>query len=174
MRQGGVLSPKLFAIDLSVCLTQCKAGCHLNETVTNHVVYTDDICLMAPSAIALQKMLNQCYEFSQSNDIIFNPIKSQCMVFKPNRFKLYCPAVYLNVNIIDYVEKTKYLGYTCMFTNDKQDEVEMLRQLRLLYMRSNKTIRMFYFCTIDVKLELFMSFYTSFYCCYDRVQKINF
>ena len=81
--------------DLSVCLTQCKAGCHLNETVTKHVMYADDICLMAPSAIALQKMLNLCYEFSQSNDIIFNPIKSQCMVFKPNRFKLYCPAVYL-------------------------------------------------------------------------------
>ena len=95
---------------------------------------------MAPSAIALQKMLNLCYEFSLSNDIIFNLIKSQCMVFKPNRFKLYCPAVYLNGNIIDYVEKTKYLGY--MFTNDKQDDVEMLRQLRLLYMRST-TIRMF-------------------------------
>ena len=70
---------------------------------------------MSPSAIALQKMLNLCYKFSQSNDIIFNPIKSQCMVFKPNRFKLYCPAVYLNGNIIDYVEKTKYLRY--MFTN---------------------------------------------------------
>ena len=41
-----------------------------------------------------------------------------------------------------------------MFTNDKQDDdVEMLRQLRLLYMRSNKILRMFYFCTKDVKLE---------------------
>ena len=150
--------------DLSVCLTQCKAGCHLNETVTNHVMYVDGICLMAPSAIALQKMPNLCYEFSQSNAIIFNPIKSQCMVFKPNRFKLYCPAV----------EKTKYLGY--MFTNDKQDDVEMLRQLRLLYMRSHKIIRMFYFCTIDVKLELFRSFCTSFYCCnlWTGYKKINF
>ena len=50
-----------------------------------------------------------------------------------------------------------------MFTNDKQDDVDMLRQLRLLYMRSNKIKRMFYFCTIDVKLELVMSFCTSFY-----------
>ena len=88
------------------------------------------------------------------------------MVFKPNLFKLYCPAVYLKGNIIDYVEKTKFLGY--MFTNDKQDDVEILRQLRLLYMRSNKILRMFHFCTIhvDVKLELFRSFCTSFYCCY--------
>ena len=112
MRQGGFLSPQLLAIymnDLSECLTQCKAGCHVNETVINHVMYADDICLMAPSPIALQKMLNLCYEFSQSDDIMFNPIKSQCMVFKPNRFKLHCPAVYLNGNIVDYVEKTKYL-----------------------------------------------------------------
>ena len=36
-----------------------------------------------------------------------------------------------------------------MLTNDKQDDVEKLRQLRLLYMRSNKIICMFYFCTID-------------------------
>ena len=90
-------------------------------------MYADDICLMAPSAITLQKMLNLCYEFSQSNDIMFNPIKSQCMVFKPNRLKLYCPAVYLNGNIIDSVEKTKYLGY--MFTNDKQDDVETLHKI---------------------------------------------
>ena len=119
VRQGGVLSHQLFAIymdDLSVCLTQCKAGYHPNDTIANHVihVYADDICLMAPSAIAVQKCLNLCCEFIQSNDITLNPIKSQCMVFKPNRFKLYYPAVYLNGNIIDYVEKTKYLGY--MFT----------------------------------------------------------
>ena len=30
-----------------------------------------------------------------------------------------------------------------MLPNDKQDDVEMLRQLRLLYMRSNKKLRMF-------------------------------
>ena len=66
VRQGGVLSPQLFAIymdDLSVCLTQCKAACHLNETVTNHVMYTDDICLVVPSAMAIQKMFFLTEEF---------------------------------------------------------------------------------------------------------------
>ena len=53
-----------------------------------------------------------------------------------------------------------------MFTNDKQDDVEMLRQLRLLYKRPNKILRMFHFSTVDVKLELFRSFCTPFYCCY--------
>ena len=63
--------------DLSVCLTQCKAGCQLNEAVTNHVMYADAIGLMVPSAIALHKMLNLRYEFRQFTDIILNPIKSQ-------------------------------------------------------------------------------------------------
>ena len=99
---------------------------NLNEVVTNNVLYmyAYDICLMAPSAIAPQKMLNLCYEFSLSNNIISNPIKSQCMVFKPNRFKLYCLAAYLSGNIINYVEKNKILRY--MFTNVKQDNIEML------------------------------------------------
>ena len=74
-------------------------------------MYADDICLLAPSAIALQTMLNLFYEFSHYNDIIFNPIKSQSMIIKQNLFKLQSPAVYLNGNIIDYIEKTKYLGY---------------------------------------------------------------
>ena len=76
-------------------------------------------------------MLNLGYEFSQSNDIIFNPIKSQCMVFKPNRFKMYCPAVYLNGNMTNYVEKSRYLGY--MFTNDKQDDNNNNNNIQYLF-----------------------------------------
>ena len=102
--------------------------------------------------------------FSQCNDIIFNLIKFYVWhlnrMYSNSTAQLYT----LNENIISYAEKTKYLGY--MFANDKQDDVKMLRQLRLLYIRSNKIVRMFHFCTIDVKLELFRSFCTSFYCCY--------
>ena len=60
VRQGGILSPKLFAIyvdDLSHELTLCKSGCYIDDQCMNHVMYADDICLMAPSAIGLQKML---------------------------------------------------------------------------------------------------------------------
>ena len=47
-----------------------------------------------------------------------------------------------------------------------QDDDDMLRQMRTLYIRSNKLLRTFYHCSIDVKLELFRNFCTSFYCCY--------
>ena len=47
-----------------------------------------------------------------------------------------------------------------------QDDDDMLRQMRTLYIRSNKLLRTFYHYSIDVKLEIFKSFCTSFYCCY--------
>ena len=54
-----------------------------------------------------------------------------------------------------------------MFTNNKKDYVEMLRQLR-----------MFSFCTIDLKLEIFRSSCTLYFVLLllsmDRVHKINF
>ena len=49
---------------------------------------------------------------------------------------------------------------------NSQDDHDRLRQMCTLYIRSNKQLRTFYYCLIDLKLELFRSFCTSFYCCY--------
>ena len=38
--------------------------------------------------------------------------------------------------------------------------------MRTLYIRSNKLLRTFHYCSTDVKLELLKSYCTSFYCCY--------
>ena len=38
--------------------------------------------------------------------------------------------------------------------------------MRTLYIRSNKLLRTFHYCSTGVKLELFKSYCTSFYCCY--------
>ena len=52
-----------------------------------------------------------------------------------------------------------------MFNSNGQDD-DILRQMRNLYIRSNKLLRTFHYCSSDVKLELFKSYCTSFYCCY--------
>ena len=53
--------------------------------------YADDICLLAPSAIDLQRMLDVCFNFGIRNDItsMFNPIKSVCVVSKSKSNKLH-------------------------------------------------------------------------------------
>ena len=42
-----------------------------------------------------------------------------------------------------------------MFNSNGQDDEDMLRQMRNLYIRSNKLLRTFHYCSSDVKLELF-------------------
>ena len=99
VRQGGILSPRLFAVyvdDLSKQLSDARSGCFTGHQCINHVMYVDDICLLAPSALGLQKPLKMCYDFSRDNDIIFTYLKSVYVVFKPKRYKLFCPAVYLH------------------------------------------------------------------------------
>ena len=51
--------------------------------------HADDICLLAPNDIDLQRMLGVCLNFSIREDIKFNPIKSVCVVFKSKSSKLY-------------------------------------------------------------------------------------
>ena len=57
----GCLSSKMFAIyidDLSLDFAMCTSGCYIDDQCMNHVMYADDICLLAPSAIGLQRMQN--------------------------------------------------------------------------------------------------------------------
>ena len=68
--------------------------------------------------------------FSIRNDIMFNPIKSICVVFKSKSNKLYCPTVSLDCDILEYTAYTKYLGFT--FSMNVQDDDDMLRQMRTL------------------------------------------
>ena len=46
-------------------------------------MYADDICLLAPSASAMQSFLDVCYDYGSDKDILFNPIKSVYTIFKP-------------------------------------------------------------------------------------------
>ena len=150
----------IYVDDLSQDLAMCKSGCYINEQCIKHVMYADDICLPASIAIGLQRMLDVCFDFSIRNDIKFNPIKFVCIVFKPKNNNLYCPNVRVDRNILEYISCTKYLDFT--FNINSQDDDDMLRQMRTLYIRFNKLLRTFHYCSIDVKLELFRSFYMSF------------
>ena len=61
----------------------------------NHVMYADDICLLAPAASAMQSLLD--VDCGTDNDILFIilVIKTVCTVFKPKACKLYLPTVLL-------------------------------------------------------------------------------
>ena len=130
-------------------------------------MYSDDICLLAPTASAMQSLLEViksvvCYEYGTYSDISFNPIKSICTVFKPKGYKLYLPTVFIGQKALKYVSESKYLGFS--FSNSNCDDCDMLRQKRSLYAKSNRLLRTFRHCSIDVKVTLFQSYCTALYC----------
>ena len=126
------------------------------------VIYADDICLMAHNPAALQELIDVCYDFSVQNDLSFNSSKSYCMFFKPKSYKLSCPRLYMDNQLLKYTDDIKYLGFT--FSSDQKHDKDLIRQLRLLYTKSNRLLRLFHHCSTDVKIALFRSYCTCFYC----------
>ena len=89
VRQGGILSPYLFAANinqLSKDLNHIPAGCYIGNTLVNHIIYADDIYCFSLSFAGLQDLLAVCDSFSYKNGIVFNSNKSQCMQLFPNHF----------------------------------------------------------------------------------------
>ena len=53
VRQGGILSAKLFSLymdELLKMLKDCGVGCYIDHVCVNHVLYADDLCLIVPWA----------------------------------------------------------------------------------------------------------------------------
>ena len=84
--------------------SKCKVGCYIDNLCMNHVMYADDICLMAPSPAALQELIDICYDFSVQNYLSFNSSKSHCMVFKPKSYKLSCPRLFMDNQLLKYTD----------------------------------------------------------------------
>ena len=88
VRQGGILSPYLFAVyidQLSKDLNRVPAGCYIGNTLVNHIIYADDICCFSPSVAGLQDLLAVCDSFSYKNGIVFNVVvinPSVCSFFQ--------------------------------------------------------------------------------------------
>jgi len=84
VRQGGVLSPHLFAICIDSVYEKVAAsdvGCRVKWACVSILMYADDILLLAPTVSALQRLLNVCQCELQYLDMAINAKKSVCTRF---------------------------------------------------------------------------------------------
>ena len=84
MRQGGILSPYLFCVyadELSRMLNNVNTGCFVGASLVNHLMYADDLVLLAPSAAGLSLLLSACSYYGIEFDVKYNSTKSNVMVF---------------------------------------------------------------------------------------------
>ena len=114
IKQGGINSPDFFScyIDpLIKLIRNLNIGCHIGKLFLAILLFADDICLMAPTRSALQKMIDTCYDYCFKNGLSFNPFKSKVLVFSKQRVNLdEIKPLQLNGSEIAFVSQIKYLG----------------------------------------------------------------
>ena len=79
VRQGGILSPQFYNIyvDELICiLRKSGVGCHISNIFAAALFYADDMCVLAPSLSALQKILDLCSDYCTEWDICLNAKKN--------------------------------------------------------------------------------------------------
>ena len=116
-----MLSPLLFSAcyldDLLVKLRESDLGCHLAGIWIGACCYCDDLCLLAPNAHVLQKMVELCEEYAAAHNIVFstdpNPSqsKTKCLVFTGKNTAVSPPSIKLDGMILPWVEKVEHLGH---------------------------------------------------------------
>ena len=162
VRPGGILFLKLYSVyvdDLSDYLRKSHIGSQIDNVCVNHVMYADEICLMAQSPAALRKLNNICYDLLTLPSHFVWCLNLDCINYRD----LY--TFYMNTVRLDYTDNIKYLKYLGLtFSSDKKDDNDMLRQRRILYTKSNRLLRLFHCCSTDVELALFRSYCACLYC----------
>lgn len=168
VRQGGLLSPYLFRFyirNLIDRVTKLNVGCNYFGINFNLLAYADDMVLLAPSWFGLQSLLNVLESSAHEIFMSFNTKKTVCMVFNPSkRHKVICntfPVFSLAGCNLLFVENFKYLGH--VIDNCLNDDSDIMREVKNLFVRTNLLCRRFRRCSLQVKLVLFRSFCICFY-----------
>ena len=105
VRQGSVLSPFLFAIYTDDIGNLCNPG---NGLYT--ILYADDIILLAPSVVSLEKLLHNCELKLNWLDMMINSKKSFCLRVGPRYDVKCCKVVSSTGKVIPWCNEIRYLG----------------------------------------------------------------
>ena len=112
--QGHPLSPdlfKLFIRDLSELFFTTGDYPFLKDTLVNHLLWADDLVLLALDSESLQNNINVLYEFCKAWGLSINITKTKVVCFYHGRIKNATrDNFYLDSDIIEYTESYCYLG----------------------------------------------------------------
>ena len=140
-KQGGVLSPNLFVLymdDLIKRLRDSGLGCHFISIFMACLLYADDLCLLAPTRGAMQKLLTICVEYCQEFCLTFNVKKSKTLIFGKTNIDQITPLS-LNGEDIEIVSSWKYLG--CTILSGAKLSFSIASDLSSFYCSANAILR---------------------------------
>ena len=132
IRQGGQLSPLLYIVytdDLNHHLQATGVGCYVGGAWVNSLSYADDMVLLAPTVTALQTLVEVCRAYAGPHDIVYNTIKTVCILVRPKQSQgRFSTRVRLGNEELSFVDKFRYLGH--IMTADYRDDKDIEKQFR--------------------------------------------
>ena len=165
VRQGSILSPHFFCVyvdGLSCTLNSLPSGCVIGDAKVNHLMYADDLVLIAPTASGLQSLIRECESFGNKMDIAFNSLKSSILIYKSKLLPINPNFSFILGNEhIPVLSDCKYLGH--ILSDDMKDHLDMDRQRKKIYMQANMLIKKFNNCSEHIKIKLFRTFCEPMY-----------
>ena len=148
--------------NLSIQLHRQPIGCSVGGTVVNHMLYADDIILIAPSAKVLQKLLDISHTYGCNHDIAFNPSKSGVM-YIDSRKAGNARSMTIGGKTLNAVTSFSYLGH--IICNDLSDDADLKALARQMHAKSNTLRQKFHMCSTAVKVKLFTAYFSNIYMC---------
>ena len=115
-------------------------------------MYADDVVLLAPTVKGLEKLVNECRptKYGDKFDITSNRLKSNSMIISDRKLKpANFPCIYINEELLEYVNKAKYLGHVIHCTLSDDDDIEHQTKgpvTHTLYVKANVISRKFKLC----------------------------
>lgn len=132
IRQGGVLSPHMFAKYIDSIVDKVKKerslGCYIDWQCVTILLYADDIIIIAPTVMSLQKLLSVVEQELHYLDMAINAMKSHCMRIGPH-CDANCASIVTRDGLeIAWTDCICYLGvylvagknFKCSFSNGKK------------------------------------------------------
>jgi exonuclease III len=130
VRQGGVLSPFLFAIlvdDILVKLRLSGLGCRVRGQVFNAIMYADDLLLMSISLCDLQSMIILCIKEFNDIGLAINANKTVCMRIGP-RFKVPVSKLIIGNLELEWKTEMRFLGVSFLASSVVKCNLQIARQ----------------------------------------------
>ena len=135
--------------------------------MTSIVCYADDLILLSPSVIGLQKLIDKVVGIFDGLCLKMNTDKSVYMCFNKQARRRYGTTINLSSNIylndakLKHVPEFKYLGVFLSINNELAPDID--RVLDSFLKQFNAMNSKFYYCDKNILFYLFKAYTSSFY-----------
>lgn len=158
VRQGSSLSPALFNIFIDPCINDLKSlnvGCTIGAQFVGMILYADDLLLISPTVLGLQKMLDQCSISFDNLLLEFNIDKSMCAAIGLGSACEISPMSLMK-KPLNWVKRFKYLGITFIASKNLMVDTNLI--IRKFYSSCNNILSKSAYLTELTRLHLLESY----------------